>query len=410
MTISEAFANNDYIFIGEIGDENVLVRESILDLQFDMTARMVSELQMRVFDPGFKMLNSNYFMIGRRVAFVLPDSAEVKDSGGDDISITIKTVEFEVAAISVTHAEVDTVTVTARNRAMQAIRREKGQQSYGRISPTAFASATAARFGLDFFGENTPADGNIVREQNEQKDESTYDVLARLAREAEFMFFEANGVMFFASEEFILEQQPSIDLNVPSGDTDPFFVSNLTVRRSTDSRDAAATFTASLLKNTSAITIFPGIGVNIKDLNNFDKRFMVDRVSFNTTNSGFVAISGTCPKDSDDMAGGGCEKQRFANGSRGECVKRIQKAVSASYNGKRQVRVSLSPAEIEQAQSLGANITNSSYVKTVNYSLAIDGIFGPKTEAAVRSFQTLNGLPVDGVVDADDWAMIKAAI
>lgn len=340
MTISSAFTDNEYLFIGEIGNENVLVRESIISTRFDLSAKLVSEIQVQVYDPGFKMLNSNYFMIGRRVAFVLPDTIQVEDSNGDETTISMKTVDFEIAAVSAEHGSSDTVTITARTRKMQQMRREKGQESFGRISPTAFAAATAARFGLEFFGEDTPVDGNIVREQNEQKDESTFDVLRRLAREAEFMFFEANGVMFFASEEFILSRQPSIDINVPSNEDDPFFAANLTVRRSSDSKDAAATFNVNMVKSTSSITVFPGLVVNLKGLNNFDKKFMVDRVSFDTSKAGFVSVSGTCPEDSDDM---NCEIQTFAEGSRGECVKRIQQAVAASYNGRRQVTVQMTP-------------------------------------------------------------------
>ena len=407
MTISAAFTDNEYLYIGEIGDENVLVRESVLSAQFDMSARMVSELKLHVYDPGFKMLNSNYFMIGRRVAFVLPDTLEIEDSDGDDVTISVKTVDLEIAAVSAEHGANDTVRITARNRRMQQMRREKGQESFGRISPTAFAAATAAKFGLEFFGEDTPVDGNIVREQTEQKDESTYDVLARLAREAEFMFFEANGVMFFASEEFILSKQPSIEVTVPSNEDDPFFAANLTVRRSTDSADSAATCNINMVKSTSSITVFPGLGITIKGLNNFDKKFMVDRVNFDTTKSGFVTVSGTCPEDSDDMQ---CEIQTFAEGSRGECVKRIQKAVAASYNSKRQVTVEMTAQEIEELTSIGVNLTKTTYVKTVNYRLAIDGVFGPQTARAVRKYQELNGLPGTGVIDADDWALIKAAL
>ena len=407
MTISAAFTDNEYIFLGEIGDDNVLIRDSILSAQFDMTAKMISEMKLHIYDPGFKMLNSNYFLIGRRIAFVLPDTLEVEDSDGDDVTISVKTVDFEIAAVSAEHGSNDTVRVTARSRKMQQMRKEKGQESFGRISPTAFAAAMAAKFGLQFFGENTPIDGNIVREQNEQKDESTYDVLVRLAREAEFMFFEANGVMFFASEEFILKNQPSIEISVPSNEGDPFFASNLTVRRSADSKDSASTFNVNMVKSTSSITIFPGLGVNIKGLNNFDKKFMVDRVSYDTSKSGFVSISGTCPEDSDDM---NCEIQTFAEGSRGECVKRIQQAVAASYNGKRQVTATMTADEIASLTSIGVNLLNTTYVKTVNYRLAIDGIFGPQTARAVRKFQELNGLPVTGQIDADDWAIIKAAL
>ncbi len=36
-------------------------------------------------------------------------------------------------------------------------------------------------------------------------------------------------------------------------------------------------------------------------------------------------------------------------------------------------------------------------------SVAVDGKFGPKTEAAVKEFQSMNGLPVTGILDQDTW-------
>src|SRR5580704_9253770 len=35
----------------------------------------------------------------------------------------------------------------------------------------------------------------------------------------------------------------------------------------------------------------------------------------------------------------------------------------------------------------------------------IDGKFGPKTKASVKSFQTFGGVPTDGVVDDDTWSV-----
>lgn len=40
------------------------------------------------------------------------------------------------------------------------------------------------------------------------------------------------------------------------------------------------------------------------------------------------------------------------------------------------------------------------------FGLVADGIFGPKTEAAVRRFQERRGVPATGVVDASTWAAL----
>jgi peptidoglycan hydrolase-like protein with peptidoglycan-binding domain len=44
--------------------------------------------------------------------------------------------------------------------------------------------------------------------------------------------------------------------------------------------------------------------------------------------------------------------------------------------------------------------------RTPNTSLAVDGEFGPLTEAATKEFQQQVGLPVTGVIDEATWAML----
>jgi putative chitinase len=50
-------------------------------------------------------------------------------------------------------------------------------------------------------------------------------------------------------------------------------------------------------------------------------------------------------------------------------------------------------------------------VKKLQEKLGVDpiGKFGPKTEDAVKSYQSSKGLPVTGIVDAQMWAMINGA-
>jgi peptidoglycan hydrolase-like protein with peptidoglycan-binding domain len=52
-------------------------------------------------------------------------------------------------------------------------------------------------------------------------------------------------------------------------------------------------------------------------------------------------------------------------------------------------------------------------VKTLQYllrarghSVAVDGIFGPQTDAAVRAFQQQKGLAVDGIVGPNTWGAL----
>ena len=331
------------LVIGEIGKRNVDVREACTALSYDLSANMVSQISFTVYDENHRMHDNNYFMIGRRVVF--------------------NNLEFEIAAVGLTVAGIDSVEITARSLAMQNMRRDKGSKNFGSISPSGFATLMAQKFGLGVFVEPSAVDGQIVREYNEKNEESSYDVLARLARELEFKFFEANGTLFFASDKYLIDNQPNFTISVPSEAGDTFFSSKTQLRRSIDGKNAA-TFSTSLIKNDSSVTIFPGTGVKFKGRKHFGMTFMVDQVKFDASHSGLVSISGTAPEDSDDMI---CDIQTFQQGSRGECVKRIQQAVNA-----------------------GA-----------------DGIWGPQTQRQVKKFQTLNGLTADGIFDADDWAKLK---
>ncbi len=49
-------------------------------------------------------------------------------------------------------------------------------------------------------------------------------------------------------------------------------------------------------------------------------------------------------------------------------------------------------------------------LKNKGYSLTVDGNFGPGTESIVKSFQSANGLTVDGIVGANTWSKLVVTI
>lgn len=51
-----------------------------------------------------------------------------------------------------------------------------------------------------------------------------------------------------------------------------------------------------------------------------------------------------------------------------------------------------------------------SMLNRIGYSLAVDGIFGPKTEAAVIAFQRSRGLTPDGWVGRYTWQELEKAV
>jgi peptidoglycan hydrolase-like protein with peptidoglycan-binding domain len=44
------------------------------------------------------------------------------------------------------------------------------------------------------------------------------------------------------------------------------------------------------------------------------------------------------------------------------------------------------------------------------YSLAVDGIFGPKTSLTVEAFQASRGLTADGIVRPDTWSALVVTV
>ena len=171
------------------------------------------------------------------------------------------------------------------------------------------------------------------------------------------------GTLFFGSEEFIAANQDAFTINVPSDENDAFFASKLDLKRSVDTKKGA-TAQVSLLQNASSLSIYPGTTFKVEGVENFKGTFFVDKVSINVGPNALVSVSGTDISDSEDMA---CSLEEFRQGSRGNCVKRIQQVVNTKD----------------------------------------DGIWGPITQRQVLAFQRINNLPQDGIWNADDWAKLR---
>jgi peptidoglycan hydrolase-like protein with peptidoglycan-binding domain len=67
----------------------------------------------------------------------------------------------------------------------------------------------------------------------------------------------------------------------------------------------------------------------------------------------------------------------------------------------------LSPWPVVQNGSRRTSNTDPSILlRAHRYNLAVDGIFGPATEAAVKAFQTSKGMTADGIVAPQTWSAL----
>lgn len=161
------------------------ISSRVLSMDVSLTTDMASQFTITVADPGLRMLRANYFQIRQVVTYL--------------------GTKWEMASVEVRPGRAgEEVVLECRLQAVQKLKRDKGARTFKEGNPTAFAAARAREVGLAFFGEQTPAKNTISRIRNDNTDESTWDVLQRLANDVQFWCFESDGRLFFCSQQFLL--------------------------------------------------------------------------------------------------------------------------------------------------------------------------------------------------------------
>jgi peptidoglycan hydrolase-like protein with peptidoglycan-binding domain len=71
----------------------------------------------------------------------------------------------------------------------------------------------------------------------------------------------------------------------------------------------------------------------------------------------------------------------------------------------------LSPFPLVRQGDQGHPVKTLQYLlRSRGHSVTVDGIFGPKTNAAVRAFQQQKGLAVDGIVGPNTWKALITTV
>lgn len=236
---------------------------SALTLQLESSWSMdgASQIRFTVQDHKLQMLANRYFQVRRKVKYGNSTfeiaSLEVKQGDGQDPQLVIE----------------------ARNAAIQAMKRDKNPGAYQGVSGTDYARIVADKFGLKFVGEPTSKKKAVIQTSTGTKQDSTWDVLTRSASEAEFVVFESDGTLYFASQEWLLGKWANLTMNYPSSDKDGLIFLEVPQCRRSEDDPLEAEFRATLARP-NAKNLRPGMTVTLSGMYEFNGRYLINEVAY----------------------------------------------------------------------------------------------------------------------------------
>lgn len=180
------------------------ISKLITRMTVNYTMSLASELSFDVVDPDLKMSKANYFILGRDVIYETYTFGKVNSYTGEVRPISQL---FEIASVSVAQGPGGSpiYSIVCYTKAVQQMKRDKKPGAV-KGNGTQFIRNAAAKYGLEFYGEETSKAKKITKAAGSKQSESLWDVMTNLAGDAKFVLFEVDGILVFASEKFLLHK------------------------------------------------------------------------------------------------------------------------------------------------------------------------------------------------------------
>lgn len=194
------------------------IDSSIVNISIDYSMTMASELKFTVIDFNDEMMNRNYFLIGRDVIYTTQTACLIDgENRTSNVSSapTYVNLLFEIAQVNVSQGPGNTpqIEVSCYSKAVQQMKRDRKP---GEIkgSGSEYVKRAARKYGLRCFAEKSSQKVSINKASGDEQAESLWDVLSGIASEAKFQLFEADGILFFASQKFLMNKWGSFSYKV----------------------------------------------------------------------------------------------------------------------------------------------------------------------------------------------------
>lgn len=168
------------------GEAQRYFEDNLFEVSVDFKMDMGSEITIRVLDNGYKMMDSNYFVIRR--------------------DITYRGRNYEIAGVSAGPGEGGSpvVTIQARNKGIQQMRRDKLPRTVSGGSAYDYAASVAKKFGMNFIGQRTNTVHSTFKAGGSNNNQSTWEVLSSVAKDNQYVVFEIDNILVFGSHRWLL--------------------------------------------------------------------------------------------------------------------------------------------------------------------------------------------------------------
>jgi hypothetical protein len=159
---------------------------SLTSVTVSYTMDLNPEITIGIVDTDYKMFEAAYFVIRR--------------------DVTYRGRQYEIAEVSTGPGAGGSpnVTIKCRNKAIQRMRRDKTPGSVVGASGFEYAQNAARKFGMQFLGQQTSKTKSTFKARTGDGEESVWDVLTRTAGDNQYVVFEVDNTLVYASQDWLL--------------------------------------------------------------------------------------------------------------------------------------------------------------------------------------------------------------
>lgn len=293
--------------------DSVLVRGSRLNTQLSAAVTAadlswsvseVTQLQLTVEDPGYKIWGQAKFSVGTAVTYIDP-----ADSKGE------RALRLRITAVDLGGGSSGRggLTVNARSEGVYYLKRRRGPLVMSGVSPSRFVELECRAVGLRAVVQPSATRAQVARDvpaggagSGGGQTSSSWTTFQRLATELGFYVFEYQGTVYFGKPSWLMEQgkasrlRVSFGVHVKAWGAEDAFAA-LTAPTIAQSEDAEVPVTVSgiQLHRGRFREVRPGGVLELAMVAPFNTTYLVKSLSFPLMGTGPMTVDAETPKNPD---------------------------------------------------------------------------------------------------------------